>query len=78
MNKMRRADWKSAAAKAATATINERLHSVTTVWAAARHDYLRLWDAEPADVVALRRAARRLDDMDRMRRALAAQLSSAA
>ena len=78
MNETTRADWKSTATRAATAAISDRLHNVTTVWAAARQDYLTLWDAQPTDVVALRRASRRFDDLDRMRRSLASKLGTAA
>jgi hypothetical protein len=78
MNRTKRADWKSAATQAGAAAISDRLRVVTAVWAAARHDYLTLWDADMPDVRELREAARRFEDLDRMRRALASKLDVAA
>jgi hypothetical protein len=75
---MKRIDWKIAAARAATGSPETRLHSVTRCWAAARHEYLSLIEARPADVAALRSAAQRLENLERARRAAAEQLSGAA
>lgn len=75
---MKQVDWKSAAAKAGAAALSERLRSITSIWADARRDYLRLWDAQPTDVIALRRAIRRFEEIDRLRRALASKLTTAA
>lgn len=75
---MKRIDWKAAAARADTASLAERLRSVTLVWAAARQEYLELWDATRTDDLALRRAVRRFQDVDRLRRSLAERLASAA
>jgi hypothetical protein len=75
---MKRVEWKAVAAEAGAAAISERLQSVTSLWADARDDYLKLWEAQPTDVMALRRAIRRFEEIDRLRRCLMTKLSSAA
>ena len=72
---MKRIDWKSAVARADTSPVAERLRGVTAVWAAARQEYLELWDATHTDDRALQRAVRRFQDIDRLRRTLAERVS---
>jgi hypothetical protein len=66
-----RVDWKTAAAFAAQQTLADRLRSTTTAWAAARHEYLLLREAQPLDVRALRKAAQRCHELGQLRRVLA-------
>jgi len=73
---VKRIDWKSAAARIDTVPIGEQLRGVTAVWAAARQEYLELWDATRTDDLALRRAVRRFQDIDRLRHALADRVST--
>ena len=69
-------DWQSAAAHAGSGSIAQQLHAVTAVWAAARQEYVELWDDTHSDDLALRRAVCRFQDIDRMRRSLVSRLQS--
>jgi hypothetical protein len=68
-------DWKAAAVCADAATLNEQLRGVAAAWAAARETYVSLWDATHVDDLALRRAVRRFQDIDRLRRSLVERLA---
>jgi hypothetical protein len=54
----------------------ERYAVVTRQWVAARNAYRRLHEAPVADIVALRNAAERLDQLDRGRAALLRDLKA--
>jgi hypothetical protein len=68
--------WRTTAAAAARATLAARWHSVVRALHAAELEYRALYAAETIDIRALRKAARRIDDLSHLRAVLAAELGA--
>ncbi len=66
--------WKAALSAAARQTLTARWRSVTHALRAAELEYRALYAADDIDFQALRKAARRVDDLTHLRSVLAGEL----
>jgi lysyl-tRNA synthetase class I len=66
--------WKAALSAAARQTLPARWLSVTRALRAAEFEYRALYAADDIDILALRKAARRVDELTYLRAALAGAL----